>query len=56
MHIKFLRHSTGSGRVVIDYLKRDTDHQGERRGLVQVMRGDPDMVADLIDSIDRKHK
>ena len=56
MHIKFLRHSTGSGRALGDYLKADTDHKGERRELVRVMRGDPDMVADLIDSIDRKHK
>ena len=56
MLIKFLRHSKGSGRAAINYLLGEKDHKGERRAGVKVLRGDPYLIADLIDSMDTVHR
>ena len=56
MHIKFLPHSTGSGRDAVEYLLGELDHQGRPREVVQVMRGDPFLTGKLIDSITRVHR
>lgn len=56
MHIKFLPHSKGSGRAAANYLLGDLDHQGRERAGVQVLRGDPNMLGQLIDSLDSVHR
>ncbi len=56
MHIKHLKHGTGSGADAESYLMDDTDHQGRDRGGVEVLRGDPQHVAVVVDSLDTKWK
>lgn len=56
MLIKFLKHSKGSGRAAINYLLGEKDHKGEVRAGVTVLRGDPYLTADLIDSLDSVHR
>jgi hypothetical protein len=56
MHIKFLSHGTGSGRAAVDYLLRDTDHNGKLRAKVEVLRGNPLHVAQVSDSLDFVHR
>lgn len=56
MHIKFLPHSKGSGRAAAAYLLGDLDHQGRERADVQVLRGNPEMLGELIDSLDSVHR
>lgn len=56
MHIKFLPHSKGSGRAAAAYLLGDLDHQGRERSDVQVLRGNPQMIGELIDSLDSVHR
>lgn len=52
MHIKFLAHSKGSGRAAVKYLLGEKDHKGEVREDVKVLRGNPEQVGQLIDSLD----
>jgi len=52
MHIKFLKHGSGSCAGAAKYLTQDRDHNGERRGAVEVLRGDPYQVAAVADSLD----
>ena len=52
MHIKFLPHGTGSGKDAADYLTGAKDHKGELRADVQVLRGNPEQVGQLIDSLE----
>lgn len=52
MLIKFLKHGKGSGKAAINYLMGEKDHKGEVREGVKVLRGDPYLIADLIDSLD----
>lgn len=56
MLIKFLKHSKGSGHAAINYLLGERDHKGELRAGVKVLRGDPYLIADLIDSLDTVHR
>lgn len=56
MMIKFLRHGQGSTARAVDYLLQSKDHKGERRPTVAVLRGNPQQVAELGDSLTFKHR
>ena len=56
MHIKFLKHGTGSGQRAVDYLLGDLDHTGKVRAGVRVLRGHPQQLADVIDSLTFVHR
>lgn len=56
MLIKFLKHSTGSGKRAISYLLGEKDHKGNARAGVRVLRGDAYLIGDLIDSLDSLHR
>ena len=56
MHIKFLAHGTGSARKAADYLLGERDAAGKPREGVEVLRGNPDMVASVADSLDFERK
>jgi len=51
MHIKFLAHGGGSGRKAVAYLLGTHDHSGKERAEVRVLRGDPEMVGMVADSL-----
>ena len=51
MHIKFLKHGAGSARKATAYVLAERDHKDEVRADVQVMRGDPEQVAQVADSL-----
>ena len=52
MHLRFLPHGKGSARAAVDYLIGERDAEGHRREGVEVVRGNPDMVAAVADSLD----
>ena len=54
--VKFLAHGTGSAQAAADYLTRELDSQGEVRDDVAVLRGDPDAVAAVADTLEFEHK
>ena len=56
MLVKFLAHGTGSAQAAADYLTRELDSQGEVREDVAVLRGDPDAVAAVADTLEFEHK
>ena len=56
MLVKFLARGTGSAQAAADYLLRETDSQGAVREDVAVLRGDPDDVAAVADSLEFDHK
>ena len=56
MHIKFLARGTGSARDAADYLLGERDAAGKPREGVEVLRGNPDMVAAVADSLDFEHR
>jgi hypothetical protein len=56
VHIKFLRHSTGSGIEAIRYLLDELDAQARPRAGVRVLRGDPFLLGRLIDAIANVHR
>jgi len=56
MHIKFLKHGTGSTAKAVDYLMRTHDHKGEVREVINVLRGNPNIVAELGEGLKFKHK
>ncbi|HID09437.1 TPA: hypothetical protein EYP13_04355, partial [Candidatus Micrarchaeota archaeon] len=56
MLIKFLSHSTGSVRSAVEYVLAEHDHLGQKREEVRVLRGNPDIVAMVGDSLKNKHK
>ena len=56
MHVKCLRRGTGSARAAADYLVGERDAAGHEREGVEVLRGNPDMVAAVADSLDFEHK
>lgn len=56
MHIKFLPHSTGRGQRAIEYLLGREDHKGEVRAGVEVLRGNPKLTGQLIDSLETVHR
>ena len=51
MHIKFLSHGTGSAGGAVSYLLGENDHLGLERAEVQVLRGNPQMVATVADKL-----
>jgi hypothetical protein len=56
MHTKFLAHGTGSARKAAKYLLGEQDAAGKPREGVEVLRGNPDMVAAVADSLDFEHR
>ena len=56
MHIKCLRCGAGSARAAADYLVGERDAAGHEREGVEVLRGNPDMVAEVADSLEFEHK
>ena len=56
MHIKFLSHSTGSAGGAVSYLLGEKDHLGLERAEVQVLRGNPQMVATVADNLNFVHR
>lgn len=56
MLIKFLPRGTGSGRGAAAYLLSQNDHRGVPRAGVEVLKGNPNLVARLIDSLEFKNK
>lgn len=56
MHIKFLDHGTGSGKKAAEYLTGDIDHNGIVRTEVKVLRGSPELVGKVADSLSFKQK
>ena len=56
MHTKCLRRGKGSARAAVDYLVGERDAEGYRREGVEVLRGNPDMVAAVADSLEFERK
>lgn len=56
MHIKFLAHGTGDAQRARSYLLQKFDHNGVLRPEVRVLRGNPQAVADLAQSLEFVHK
>lgn len=56
MHIKFLSHGTGDPQRARTYLLQKLDHNGVPRPDVRVLRGNPQQVADLAESLDFMHR
>ena len=56
MLVKFLARGTGSAQAAADYLLRETDSLGKVRDDVAVLRGDPNAVAAVADSLEFDHK
>ena len=56
MHVKALPCDKGSARAAVDYLVAEHDAEGHRREGVQVLRGNPEMVAAVADSLEFERK
>lgn len=56
MIVKFFTHGTGGSKGVFDYLLKDKDQEDGLRRDAEVLRGDIDNQALLIDSLDFKQK
>lgn len=56
MHVTFVVRGTGSGRVAADYLFDERDAAGQPRAGVEVLRGDPEQVVAVADSLEFEHK
>lgn len=56
MMMGFSPHSTSTGPEVVGYTLAEHDHNGERRQEVSVLRGDPEQVSRLIDSLKTVHR
>ena len=56
MHLKFLPHGKGSAGAAVDYLVGERDAEGQEREGVEVLRGNPEMVAAVADSLDFERK
>ena len=52
MHIKWLKHGAGDARKATGYVLAERDHQGIERADVAVLRGDPEQVATVANSLD----
>jgi len=55
MHIKFIKTGTGSAGAAKEYLLREHDSKGEIRESVQLLRGNPDQVTAVAESLEFKH-
>lgn len=56
MHIKFIKTGKGSASAAKEYLLQENDHKGVIRADVQVLRGNPEHVTQLAESLEFKHK
>lgn len=56
MHIRFLPRGTGTARDAKRYLLQKRNHSGKKREDVQVLRGNPELVTKLADSLTFKYK
>ena len=56
MHVKFIARGTGSAKAAVDYLLGERDSAGQLREGVDVLRGDPEMVAAVADTLEFEHK
>ena len=56
MLVKFLARGTGSARAAARYLLGERDAAGKLREGVEVLRGNPDMVAAVADTLAFEHK
>ena len=56
MHVKFIARGTGSAKAAAEYLLGERDSAGELREGVDVLRGDPEMVAAVADTLEFEHK
>ena len=56
MLVKFLPHGKGSTRAAVDYLVGERDAEGREHEGVVVLRGNPDIVAAVADSLDFEHR
>ena len=56
MHVRFTARGTGSAKAAADYLLGERDSAGELREGVDVLRGDPEMVAAVADTLEFEHK
>jgi len=56
MRISFLNHSTGSGSHAIEYIMGAKDSHGVTRERIEVLRGNPEEVGKLIDSLSTVHR
>ena len=56
MLVKFLPHGKGSARAAVEYLVGERDAAGQEREGVEVLRGNPDMVGAVADSLDFERK
>ncbi len=54
MLVKFLPHGKGSAKAAVEYLVGERDAEGREREGVEVMRGNPEMVAAVADSVSEK--
>lgn len=56
MHIKFIAHGTGDPHRAKIYLLQELDHNGVPRPEVRVLRGNPQQVADVAESLEFVHR
>jgi hypothetical protein len=57
MLLKFFNRGTGKGKTPVEYLLKETDANGLKRDpLPQLIKGNPQQIINLIDSLDFKHK
>ena len=56
MHIRFFGGGTGSAQAAADYLVGERDAAGTVRPGIEVLRGNPDLVAAVADSLEFEHK
>ncbi|PSF30247.1 relaxase, partial [Aphanothece hegewaldii CCALA 016] len=57
MLVKFFNGGQGKGCGIVDYLTRSTDGKGvKREPLPEVLKGDPEQIVQIIDSLDFKCK
>jgi len=55
MHIKFINTGKGSALSAKEYLFREYDSKGEIRESIQILRGNPNQVTAVAESLDFKH-
>ena len=52
MLVEFLAHGKGSAHAAVEFIVGERDAAGQEREGVEVLRGNPDMVAAVADSLD----
>jgi F0F1-type ATP synthase membrane subunit b/b' len=56
MHIKFLDRGQGSARSALEYVLQKYDHNKKERESIEVIRGNPEQVTAVADSLEFKHR